>query len=52
MINANMQGATEEQRWTRWKMDGARLDQRRKERLRSLVATVCLAAAGWIIWFR
>jgi hypothetical protein len=52
IASSNPLDTTEEQRWTKWKLDGARLDLRRKERMRSLIAAICLAAAGWIIWVR
>lgn len=39
-----------EQRWTAWKLEGARLDVRRANRMRTLFLTAGLAAIVWLLW--
>jgi hypothetical protein len=36
-------------RWANWKRDGAKRDLRRKERVRQVIAALCLGAAFWLL---
>jgi hypothetical protein len=39
-----------EQRWTAWKLEGARLDARRAGRMRIVFAALVLASVLWLVW--
>jgi hypothetical protein len=39
-----------EQRWTAWKIEGARLEAIRASRMRKVFVTVGLASILWLLW--
>lgn len=39
-----------EQRWTAWKIEGARLDAIRASRMRAVFATAGIASILWLLW--
>lgn len=39
-----------EQRWTAWKLEGARLEAIRASRMRTLFTTVVVASVLWLLW--
>jgi hypothetical protein len=43
-------GAAAEQRWTAWKIEGARLDVVRADRMRQLFVAAGLAPMLWLLW--
>lgn len=42
---------TDDQKWDNWKKDGARQEQRRRERMRMVFAAVCISGAVWMMFF-
>ena len=42
--------ADDDPRWANWKRDGARRDVRRKERVRQVIAVLCLVGATWLLF--
>ena len=42
--------ADDDARWANWKRDGARLDLRRQERVRQVIAALCMGGAGWLLF--
>jgi hypothetical protein len=39
-----------EQRWTAWKVEGARRDAVRADRMRKVFATLALTSVLWLLW--
>ena len=42
--------AAADQRWTDWKIEGARLDAIRAGRMRKLWTTVGIVSVVWLLW--
>ena len=37
-------------RWANWKRDGARREERQKDRIRQIVAVLCLGGAAFLLF--